>query len=233
MNPNSNTLDKQLARLADETTLEERFEILKTLVEYWRGEIEPSDAYSPDELEGISIPAALENWFLWAGKFTNIMNGQNFLLEPSELDTCSIPFIFHEENQYCYVWATTNEEEDPPVYGREDESDPWQLEGLRVSEHLILTCIFESILHCADHRVRIGWLEEPQVAFLREHIPPVPLSPWHWLETTFYAGLDRFMFTTKNYNQVGTNGYTVWIGSKTEPALDFLKEIEDETWHYL
>ena len=36
-------LGAQLSRLENETTLEDRFDILKSLVEYWHGKIRPDD----------------------------------------------------------------------------------------------------------------------------------------------------------------------------------------------
>lgn len=233
MNPNSNILDKQLARLADETRFEERFEILKTLVEYWHGEIQSEDGFTENELSNITIPTALKKWFLWAGKRKNIMSGQNFLLDPSVIDTSRNPFLFYHENQYSYQWATTLESEDPPVYGRVEESEPWLLQNLRLSEHLILTCLFEAILSHAKFGAATAWLAETEVDAFKQQIPALALPPWTWLtETRLFAGGGRFMCTMENGEDEGLAYYSVWLGAKTEEPLQCLKPLISGNWDY-
>ncbi|QDT82430.1 hypothetical protein [Gimesia chilikensis] len=234
VNQTPTTLDRQLARLADETTLAERFDILKTLVEYWHGAIQAEDALTENELSEIAMPAALKKWYLWAGKRKSIMSGQNHFFDPSRLHKHGNHLVFHLENQGCFEWATAVEEEDPPVFGREDELDPWQPQNLRLSEHLIQTCLFEAITCHAKYSATVAWLEETKVAFFREHIPKIPISPWTWLEEIrFFAGQDRFMYTIQNGEYEGIPGYNVWIASKKKEPLQFAKEMIDETWDYV
>jgi hypothetical protein len=226
-------VDAQLARLAGETTLDERFDMLRTVVEYWHGPIRPQDGYSDAELADIPMPEALRRWFRWAGKRQSIMSGQNELLEPSRLKAEDGRLVFYGENQWCFEWATSVAGDDPPVFGRESEPDSWKPQGLRVSEHLILACLFEAIMCHAKYGASTAWLEESMVDWIRQQTPAVPLSPWTWTgETRFFAGDGRFMFTMPNGKQDGVQGYSVWIGAKTEQPLRFLKDIVDDSWEY-
>jgi hypothetical protein len=52
---------------------------------------------------------------------------------------------FCRENQGCYFWSTLPEGDDPPVFGRENDAEPWRPEAMTVSEHLILACLLEAI----------------------------------------------------------------------------------------
>jgi hypothetical protein len=40
----------------------------------------------------------------------------------------------------------TTDGDDPPVFGRYQSTDPWAQEGVTLSEHLILACLFEAVI---------------------------------------------------------------------------------------
>jgi hypothetical protein len=149
---NHGRIDAVLDRLRDQTSSAERMEVLQRLVEYWYGPIRPNDGFTDAELEGIRMPASLRNWYRWAGKRSEIMSGQNFLLMPKSDKTHQGLYVnddrlvFYHENQYVYQWATLDDGDDPKVFGRYQDTDPWEQEEITVSEHLILACIFEGDL---------------------------------------------------------------------------------------
>jgi hypothetical protein len=227
-------IDAARNRLRNQVNVEERLWVLQQLVEYWHGSIHPEDGFSEQELEGLTIPYPLQRWYLWAGRRKNIMSGQNFLLDPDKLRTRDGLLEFYVENQYCYQWGTLFEGDDPPVFGREDTIKPWEPEGVTLSEHLILACLLEAIMSHSPYGAAASWLERSALDRIIEHIPPIPVGSWRWAGSTrFYAKGGAFMYTMSNDEIDGRQGYSVWIGAKTDHPLRFLKLFIDKDWEYV
>jgi hypothetical protein len=219
------SLDEALARLHHGVNVEERFWVLRQLVGYWHDPIRPEDGFSARELEAFTIPYPLRWWYRWAGRRTGIMCGQNFLLNPDRLTIEDGLLRFYVENQCCYQWATHPEGDDPPVFGREASSDSWEPEGITLSEHLILACLFEAIMcHSPYGAATVGAEDLDRII---AHIPPIALNPWRWAGLTrFYAKDGAFMYTMQEDE-------SVWIGARTEHPLQFLKLLIDGRWDYV
>lgn len=229
------TVDSALESLQGETNTAERLEILKTLVRFWHGEISPNDGMSEAELAGIDMPSVLRWWYRYAGHRGNILTGQNKLMPPARLSLNSDgKLVFYGENQWCYQWATLTDEDDPLVFGREDDSQPWSSEGITLSEHLILACLFEGIMCHSCYGASAAWLNEDIVAQIIDRIPSVAISGWNWCDKTrFFAKNGAFMFVSGNGDFYGAKGYSVWIGSKTEKPVAFLKPMLNDSWDYI
>lgn len=175
------TVDSALGSLQRETNTAERLEILKTLVRYWNGEISPDDGMSETELAGIAMPSVLRWWYRFAGRRENILTGQNMLVLPARLTVSADgKLVFYGENQWCYQWATLTDEDDPPIFVREDDFQEWSSEGITLSEHLILACLLEGIMCHSSYGASAAWLNEDAVAQIVDHIPPVAISGWNW-----------------------------------------------------
>lgn len=227
-------VDKMLARFADPIDVDERLQILQQVAEYWHGQIGPSDGFADEEVAGLAIPYPLRWWYRLAGRRKEIMSGQNILLEPSKLEINNDGFlVFYGENQWCYEWATEPAGDDPAVYGRESDSDPFTSEGMQLSEHLILACLFEAIMCHSPYGASSAWLDEDRLREITETIPPIPIGSWGWASTRFYSKNGAFMFSMDNGTFDGNKGYSVWIGAKTEHPLQFLKPYLDDSWEYV
>lgn len=145
-------VDAALDRLRDRPTREVRFGVLKQLVEYWHGPIHPGDGLTDDELAGIQMPTVLYDWYRWAGKRREILSGQNIFFNPCdeqhkywELAIEDGRLHFYIENQGVYEWTTLAEGDDPAVFGKYSHEESWHPEGITLSEHLILACLFEAV----------------------------------------------------------------------------------------
>ena len=227
-------IDAALDHLRCPVKVEERLWVLRQVVEYWHGKISPEDGFSDQELAGLSIPYPLRWWYRWAGRRERIMSGQNFLLAPDKLKIKDGLLEFYVENQYCYRWGTYLEGEDPPVFGRSETTEPWKPEGIVLSEHLILACLFEATMCHSPYGASASWLEQSILDKIIEHIPPIAVSPWRWLGSTrFYVNAGAFMYTMPNGLINGDQGYSVWIGAKTEHPLQFLEPYIDKGWEYV
>ena len=226
------SVDRALDRLRGRTTVEDRLQVLKTLVEYWHGAIGPEDGIPESELKGVRLPMPLRWWFRWAGRRTNILSGQNTFLGPDKLKTKDGRLLFYGENQWVYEWGTMHEGDDPPVFGRyptcNGDEPPWETEAITLSEHLILTCMFEAI-GGSPYGAAAACLDRVTLSRIEEIIRPIAIKPWRWPDSTqFYASDGAFMFACKN----GPEWYSVWIGAKTEQPLQFLKPLLDDAWEY-
>lgn len=225
------SIDAALDRLRSPTTVEERLQVLQRLVEYWHGAIRPEEGFAEHELVGLAIPHPLRWWYGWAGRRRRVMSGQNELLDPDKLRAKEGLLEFYVENQYCYQWGTLIEGDDPPVFGRAETSDPWEPEGITLSEHLILASLFEAVMALSPYGASASWLEHSVVERIVEQIPPIAINPWRWGGSSqFHAKGGAFMFTMPNGEIDGKQGYSVWIGAKTEYPLQFLKPFIDKKW---
>jgi hypothetical protein len=231
-------LDEAFDRMKQVTTVRDRLDILQQVVNFWHGPIKPEDGMSGvEQVGGVPLPLPLQFWYGWAGKRTEVMTGQNKLFTPRDyryrssiLRVVNGRLHFHVENQGVYQWSTLPDGEDPPVFGRYKDDEPWAPEGVRLSEHLILTCLFEAIMCHAKYKASAAWLDEARLAAVVEHIPPLAIGPWRWIGLKFFVRGGAFMCAAVNGEDNGKKYYSVSIGAKTEQPLQFLKSMLDKSW---
>lgn len=243
-------LDQAFDRLRGPTTVHDRLGVLQELINFWHGPIQPEDGMSDEEIGGVALPLPLRWWFRWAGKRTDVMSGQNFLFVPRDyryrsriLAVIDGRLHFHVENQGVYQWATLPDGDDPPVFGRYECRGRWAREQTTLSEHLILTCMFEAVMCHANYGASVAWLEEEKLAAIARHIPPLAIPPWRWVGMRLFAGKGAFMYAAENgvgppygrkSNRRSANRYySVHIGARTETPLQFLKPLIDAKWGYV
>lgn len=227
-------VDAALDHLRHPINVEGRLWVLQQLVTYWHGLTRPEDGFREEELEGLAVPRPLRWWYGWAGRRRTVMSGQNILLDPDQLRVREGLLQFYVENQYCYQWGTLCEGDDPPVFGRENDADPWEPEGITLSEQLILACLFEAIMCHCPYGASASWLEGPIVDRIIEHIPPIAIGPWRWGGSArLHARGGAFMVTMPNGEIDGKRGDSVWIGAKTEHPLWSVKPYIEEDWEYV
>jgi hypothetical protein len=230
-------LDAALARLQQPIGVHDRLAVLQQLVEFWHGAIRPEDGMSDAEMTSLPMPFPLRWWYRWAGRRAEIMSRQNILFVPRDfqnkynmLQVTNGRLLFYVENLGVYQWSTLQRGDDPPVFGRYEGRGRWANEGVTLSEHLILMCLFEAVMCYAKYQASIGWLEEHQLHPIIRQIPQLAIGPWRWTETTFFARGGAFMITARYPPREGTKGYSVWIGAKTPEPLQFLKPLVNERW---
>lgn len=220
------SLDRDLARLAGPTTVQERLDILRHLVEYWHGPLRPEDGYSAEELNAKRMPDVLRWWYRWGGRRKEIMSGDNKLLDPDKLEySDGGVLVFFKECQWCYELATHEDGDDPPVFSRASERWPWEPENNTLSQHLMLACLDAAVpKRCPYRASSLESLDDDILSELEKHVPPLALQPWRWWGgMRFHAGKGAFMKVS------GDNG--AWLGAKTAHPLRFLKPLlKDDGW---
>jgi hypothetical protein len=233
-NPNHLEIDAAFDRLRQTTTVEDRLGILQQFVQYWHGPIGREDGLAEEETRQLSIPRVLRWWYQWAGRRSEITTGQNMLLRPKDLISKDGKLVFYGENQWVYEWATLCNGDDPPVFGRYDEADPWEPENITLSEHLILAAIFEAVMCHSPYGASAAWLREDILSDTANHVPPIAINPWRWLgPTRFYGKNGAFMYSMVNGGSEGDQCYSVWVGAKTEEPLQFLRPFLSKDWDYV
>lgn len=230
------SVDRALDRLRQPTTVQDRLSILERLVNYWHGPIRPEDGMSDAEMAGAPLPLPLRWWYSWAGKRAEVLSRQNWLFIPRECQHERGQLIlddgrlrFYAENQGVYQWSTLPGGEDPPVFGRYEENEPWVDEKVTLSEHLILACLFEALMCHANYGASVAWLDEDQLRQLIDCVPPIAVGPWRWLGLRFFGRQGAFMCACAN----GTENYSVWLGAKTEHPLQFLRPLLNDKWEHV
>jgi hypothetical protein len=231
-------LDQALARLRQQTTVHDRLAILQQLVQFWHGPIRPEDGLSDAEMTSPPIPLPLRWWYRFAGKRSEIMSGQNILFAPRDFETRRMlqivndRLLFYVENQGVYQWSTLQHGDDPPVFGRFEGRGRWAKEGITLSEHLILMCLFEATMCHAHYGASKAWVQEEQFAALIANIPPVAIRPWRWCGTRFFVGQGVFIWVADNPADDDKKWYSVRVGAQTEQPVQFLKQLVDDKWDW-
>ena len=233
-------LDHALDRLRQPTTVHDRLDLLRHLVEFWHGPIRPEDGMTDAEMTSQPLPLPLSWWYRFAGKRAEIMSGQNILFVPRDfqnkdrmLQVIGDRLFFYVESQGVYQWSTLQHGDDPPVFGRYEGRGRWAKEGVTLSEHLILMCLFEAVMCHAEYQASASWLAEDKLREITRTIQPLAVGPWRWTNTTFFARGGVFMCTARYPLANGTKEYSVWIGGKTPEPLQFLRPLLDESWEHV
>jgi len=132
------------------------------------------------------------------------------------------------ENQGCALWASPRQGEDPVVYERENiDGVPWEQNNLRLSEHLIITCIFEAVIAMPFGCMACG-VPEAVLSSIAETVIAVAIPAWLWFSTRVYCGNGIAMSALSE----GDGYYTIWLGAHSEIPLQFLHTFSSIDWDY-
>jgi hypothetical protein len=180
------------------------------------------------------LPLPLRWWYERGGNRQGLVDGQNSLLRPDELESEEGgKAVFYSEYEGVYLWATLLEGDDPPVWGRlNDPGEPWTKEGMTLSEFLIQACLVEGLWQ-APIGASASCVEGASLAWVTGSLRLVPLAPWHWpaYPARLYASSGAFVFVCPN-GDGRENGFSVWAGAKNLQPLAYLREVIDEGWEY-
>lgn len=233
--PEPAALDLELDQLGSQPSSTALLEILRHVVEYFHGLIPPEDGLNEKVLSDISMKIDLPNSLLWWYRFVGNRQGmlchQNRFISPEDLKVdMEGHTIFFCENQGVYLWSIKSCDtvlDDPPVWGRINEpGTPWLLEGMKLSEFLVQACLFEAILK-APYRASASWVNQEILDLATKPLKQIQIAPWHWpcFPTLFFYGNGAFVVACPNGVVDDEQGFSIWIGAKTEQAVAYLKGI--------
>ncbi len=226
-------LESRLHRL-DHLSPPARLTLLRDMIEYWHGPLDPNDGFSEGEIGKVAIPLPLAWWYRTAGRRRDIF-AQNYILGFDEPFSLKPPeegkLTFYLENQGVWVMATLDSGEDPPVWSRMNEPGcPWKAEDVSLSTALIQAFIHEAV-GVAPYCAAGAWVDEEDVETILSHVKPLPVAGWRIpVPTQFCAGQGAIGVVMENTAGVGEDGWSVFLGARTEQPLGFLREMDPELW---
>ena len=230
-------LDASLRRLRRTLPTADRLAVLMDLVQYWHGPIKPEDGIGLRELSTLTLPEPLRWWYGWAGRRTGLMGEKhcNRLYHPSGLgfpDDClkivDGKLVFYVEAQGVYAWFTEPAGDDPPVFCREASEKGMHPEGIVLSEHLIMACLFQVIQH--NLRACFPSLDRATMERMLQGIPAMDIGTWTaWGGMHFHAAAGVFaMWCSLNGRE-----FCVWIAAVGYEPVQFLREFSDQDAEHL
>lgn len=96
---------------------------------------------------GVTLPAALGDYYRLAGKHKLVSDGMNHLRKPSELELSDGALVFQDDNQGVFssgVLVPDLGEEDPPARERNHGEREWRLAATRLSRYLLVTFCWQA-----------------------------------------------------------------------------------------
>ena len=234
LDPYPADLDAHLHSLSSLST-DARLSTLRRLVEYWHGPLGDSDGIPESEIPRIEIPAPLRWWYRVGGRREEAFCAQNHLLgfeHPYQLAREAGKLVFYRECQGVWEMATLATGEDPPTWSRIAEPGAaWIPETAPLSIALIQACILEASVqsmyfassYCATREI---------VDLIERHVPPLLDGDWHVpsFPTRFFVGGGALGFVSAPNSFDDEDGYSVWLGAKSEHPLQFLRKTDPEVW---
>jgi len=109
-------------------------------------QVPETEIAAAEERLGCRLPRLLHEYYLRAGRFSEINEPLDRLLSPGDLWSEAEWLVFYEENQGAFAWGVKQDEahlDDPPVYqgacDPETEQWTWYPEHPRLSHFLVAT----------------------------------------------------------------------------------------------
>lgn len=184
--------------------------------------------------DGEGIPRPLRDWFELTSRWTAPVTTQNRVLSSPRPDQGKL--VFWVENQGAWLWATTTDVDDPPVFDRENvDGQPWQRTGVPLSTFLLHVTVFEAIMG-APYGASACWVSPAQLAEILAPLRPLPMPDWRWPAAghRLYAADGLLAFGGPNPGP-GETAETaamreVWLAADDPQRLVYLTEIVGVEW---
>ena len=138
--------------------------------------------YGPPDGEPVpasaALPRPLREWFEVTSRWSTPLTTQNRVEREPWTDSGKL--VFWVENQGVWLWATTPDGDDPPVFDRENEDgSPWLRTGERLSTFLLHVAVFEAVMG-AVHGASAGWVPRDRLPEILAPLEPLPMPDWRW-----------------------------------------------------
>jgi hypothetical protein len=163
------------------------------------------------------------------------MGGQNFLLQPDELELSSTGhLVFYVENQRVYEWATRPSGNDPPVWIRMSAlRAEWEEQSSCLSQFLIEIALLEAMF-AAPYGASCDTPDSDTHNALLDGFTAIPGSPWRWptFPHRIYLRGDVILFAGPTHDDNISTPYSFIFGSRRSSSLDFCAEVHGVLWHY-
>jgi hypothetical protein len=198
---------------------EERWNVVKTFFRGWYGELDSADGCTEQSIRAaeerlkLTLPTALREWYVLAGRRTGVWSCQDHFLLPETLRAENQKLVIYVENQGVVRWAVQLDDianDDPPVFVT-DLCDPeiWIEECSAVSifalSQMLLSVKFsESTRYSANGQATNASLAAIAQSYERLALPDLNWPPG---PTRIYGGQDLV---------IETDGETwIWVSGRS------------------
>jgi hypothetical protein len=226
----STALDADLARLGGATTVQDRLEVLRRLVEYWHGAIAPADGLADEELPA-ALPLPLRWWYRLAGRRPGLLGG-GYLIAPARLrPTENGRVMFLCDSESGSAWLTLPAGDDPPVWASNVGGPLGEIGPL--SECLIQACVYAAVTG-APYTGRASRVSEEDMARLSAVVARVPLSSGSWPgDVHFHCAGGAALMACRDDQAAAWRRYAVDVGARSEGPLGMLACALSLRWEWL
>lgn len=223
---------------------QDRWALIKQFVARWHRPLAQEDGLPLAEIreaEGwfdLPFPLALQEWYLLAGRRSDLNAAQNYLLAPADLEVSDEHLVFFMENQAVDRWGMRLRDlgmADPPVYLDNEYSDPnappsypWILENTTLSAFLLQMIMLHTVVRNSPSQEHffLGCAEIDSSTMERIAIlfPRFDLPAWHWpaYPTQFFGTEDVLLMVDGDL--------WLWVAAQNAPVLKQLEERIPVTW---
>ncbi len=195
--------------------------------------------YGPPDRQRVTVevdgvPGPLRDWFELTSCWSTPVTAQSRVLSQPRQENGKL--VFWVENQGVWLWATTADGDDPPVYDRENvDGAVWQPTGEPLSTFLLHVAVFEAVMG-ASHCAYAGWVSPAQFEEILAPLRPLPMPDWHWPTGghRLYAADGLLALGGPNPGPGETAGAAtmreVWVAADKPERLAYLTRIESVEW---
>ena len=210
-----------------------RWALLRQVATQWYPPIEANDGVPIDELDsaelrlGVSLPAALREWYALSGRRKDIWSRQDHFLSPAEFQAKDDHFVFLIENQAVVEWGIRLEDlrlDDPAVYVTSvDNPNTWFKENDSFSDFTL-----QMFACCLKWSGKCRWWADAYVTLavldcVAAHYPRLAFTEWHWPAPTRFYGF-RDIIAEVDAEPDDDHAW-LYIVTRTAAAADSLKGV--------
>jgi len=233
--------------MTDIQVSQDRWALIKQFVAQWHRPLAQEDGLPLAEIREAEgqfdnpFPLALREWYLLAGRRSDLNAAQNYLLSPTHLEVSDEHLVFFMENQAVVRWGMRLSDlgmADPPVYLDNDfsvptapPSRPWILENATFSEFLLQMIMVHTLVRnrpsqenffCGCAEIDPSTMEQIATLFPRFEFPL-----WHWpFYPTQFFGTDEVLLMVDG-------SLWLWVVAQSALVLKKLEERIPVTWIHL
>ena len=175
---------------------------------------------------GVTVPAALREWYLRYGNLPAVWNVQDYLLSPSELTVEDNRLLFARENQNVVQWSISVadlDREDPPVAVSDPDGERgFHAAASSVTEFAIQLLVLNAKFSDRELFRASGQIEDEVVAAIDAGLRRLPFPDLHWppFPTRLYG--DHSVIA-----EVHASTW-LWVTARDREAFDAVLRIADE-----
>jgi hypothetical protein len=203
--------------------LDAHFDVLDAILRSWF-------ALSPRRISvepHMMMPDPLREFYSRFGGVLPTAAWQNQLLPANRLATADGKLVFAIENQGVYSWAVAPHADSSSVWGRFEDTDPWEAEDPQLSLFLLQFVLFEAILS-APHGAAAACLGKAATAALLDEFTELPFGAWRWplYPSRFFVRREALLFVCSNDGDANS----VWIAALDADHVSFARPHVSDAW---